>query len=218
MRRGMPRHAPFSVSTVNGSSVSSTRQFTVGRMKDVARCGTPKKPSSRKGISNSRLSSLRGARAEGALVLAQASSQCARRRRHSPKVALPDVLLHALDELVELLVRLVAALALALLLLDLVGVVHGPAAGVERLHRVHDLGVELHVVRLLLAHLREREEEERAGRVSGSAVKESEPESRRRVGPCADAWAPTRGRGWRTMMGWRRWRWTSVIISFSAGW
>ena len=43
------------------------------------------------------------------------------------------------------------ALALALLLLDLVGVVHVAPAAVEALHRLHDLHVELHVLGLLLA-------------------------------------------------------------------
>ena len=45
--------------TVKGISVSSTRQLTVGIMNEVERAGTPKKPSSRKGISNSRFRSLR---------------------------------------------------------------------------------------------------------------------------------------------------------------
>jgi hypothetical protein len=42
-----------SVMTVKGTSVSSTRQLTVGWTNDAARCGTPVKPSSRNGTSNS---------------------------------------------------------------------------------------------------------------------------------------------------------------------
>ena len=44
--------------TVAGDSTSSTRQLTVGMTKAVDLWGTPWKPSSRNGISNSRLSSL----------------------------------------------------------------------------------------------------------------------------------------------------------------
>lgn len=36
------RHAPPRVITVKGSSVSSTKQLTVGMMKELVRCGTPK--------------------------------------------------------------------------------------------------------------------------------------------------------------------------------
>ena len=50
----------------------------------------------------------------------------------------------------------VAHVALSLLLLQLVRVVHGAPAALQRLHAVHDLRVELHVRRLLLAHLRAR--------------------------------------------------------------
>lgn len=50
-------------------------------------------------------------------------------RQHPPIVALPNVLLHTLDKLVELAIDLVAALALPLLLLNLVGVVPGGRAG-----------------------------------------------------------------------------------------
>ena len=44
--------------TVKGISTSSTRQLTVGMTKAVLRKGTPLKPNSRKGISNSRFRSL----------------------------------------------------------------------------------------------------------------------------------------------------------------
>lgn len=57
----MPRPAPLSVMTVKGISVSSTRQLTVGMMKELVRWGTPWKPSSRNGTSNSRFRSLWGA-------------------------------------------------------------------------------------------------------------------------------------------------------------
>lgn len=50
--------SPDSVSTVKGISVSSTRQLTVGMMKELVRCGTPWNPSSRNGTSNSRFRSL----------------------------------------------------------------------------------------------------------------------------------------------------------------
>ena len=65
-----------------------------------------------------------------------------------PVVLLPDLVLHPLDEPGERLVHPRPHLPLALLLLDLVRVVRVPpaAAGVERLHDVHHLGVELHVV------------------------------------------------------------------------
>lgn len=54
--------SPPSVMTVKGISVSSTRQLTVGIMKELVRWGTPWKPSSRKGTSNSRLRSLQAAK------------------------------------------------------------------------------------------------------------------------------------------------------------
>ena len=43
----------LSVTTVNGGSVRCTRQFTVGCMNTLERCGTPWKPRSRYGMSNS---------------------------------------------------------------------------------------------------------------------------------------------------------------------
>ena len=145
-------HSPPRVMTVNGISVSSTRQLTVGRMKLLERCGTPENPSSRNGISNSRLRSLQGVgggaqtkrghpRAAGRAAATHCLAllvTCVRvpRRRHAPKLALPDVLVHALDKLVELAVDLVAPLALALLLLDLIRVVPGRAGWEgEGLHR-----------------------------------------------------------------------------------
>lgn len=55
-------------------------------------------------------------------------------------------LLHALDKLRELVVDLVAALALPLLLLNLVRVVRVAAPAVQRLHDLHHLRVELDVL------------------------------------------------------------------------
>eukprot|EP00982_Pelagococcus_subviridis_P016976 31504-Pelagococcus_subviridis.AAC.12 len=66
------------------------------------------------------------------------------------EVLLPDVL-HLAAEPAELLVNPFLAFAVALFLLDLVRVVHVPSPAVEALHRLHDLHVKLHVVRLLLA-------------------------------------------------------------------
>mmetsp|Transcript_3937 Transcript_3937/g.10266 ORF Transcript_3937/g.10266 Transcript_3937/m.10266 type:complete len:714 (-) Transcript_3937:1301-3442(-) len=60
-------------------------------------------------------------------------------------------LLDALRELLELLVHAVAVHALALLLLEFVGVVAGAAGRVERVGGLHDLDVELHVLGLTLA-------------------------------------------------------------------
>lgn len=52
----------------------------------------------------------------------------------------PHRYLHALDELLELAIDLVAALALALLVLQLIWVVHvAPATAIQRLDHVHDL-------------------------------------------------------------------------------
>ena len=58
-RSMLTRFTSDRVMTVKGISVSSTRQFTVGMMKQDWRWGTPWNPSSRKGTSNSKFRSLR---------------------------------------------------------------------------------------------------------------------------------------------------------------
>lgn len=68
-------HEPVSVMTVKGISVSSTRQFTVGIMKAVEREGTPLKPSSRNGISNSKFKSLRKKTSQSTSFVFEADSK-----------------------------------------------------------------------------------------------------------------------------------------------
>jgi hypothetical protein len=65
------------VIAVKGSSVSSTRQLTVGMMKQLDLAGTPKKPSSLKGTSNSRLRSLQITR--GGRIIIRALDPAVRR-------------------------------------------------------------------------------------------------------------------------------------------
>ena len=126
------------MSTVKGISVSSTRQLTVGMMKELERCGTPWKPSSRNGTSNSRFWSLQMSKGERKRWSSQQKKVSAHFKViyarfassvNPPIVALPDVLLDTLHKLVELPIDLVAPLSLPLLLLDLVGVV--PAVRIE---------------------------------------------------------------------------------------
>ena len=65
------------------------------------------------------------------------------------EILLPNVL-HSLGEVAKLLLDLLLTLALALLVLDLIRVVHVTTTAVQVLHRLHHLLIELDVLRLLL--------------------------------------------------------------------
>ena len=99
--------------------MSSTKHDVVGKIRAVVLCATPWKASSWYGESNSKL-------------------RC--------EILLPNVL-HSLGEVAKLFLDLLLTLALALLVLDLIRVVHVTTTAVQVLHRLHHLLIELDVLR-----------------------------------------------------------------------